>query len=61
MDTSELLLILPDIYQNTFCIMGFAKPAGREGVLFGYCTDARRSATERKHHRTISEPFKKII
>lgn len=59
MDTSELLLILPDMYQNTFCIRGFAKPAVT-GVLFGCCADARRSATERKHHCTISEPFKKI-
>lgn len=58
MDTPELLLILPDRYQNTFCIRGFAKPAVRR-ALFGCCADARRSATERKHHRTISEPLRK--
>lgn len=56
----QLLLILPDIYQNTFCIRGFAKPAVREGALFGCCTDKRRSATGSNHHCTISEPFKKI-
>lgn len=41
MDTLELLLILPDMYQNPFCTRGFAKPALR-GVLLGCFADARR-------------------
>lgn len=60
MDTSELFLILPDIYQNTFCTRGFAEPAVR-GVLFGCCTDARRSTTQRKHHCTVSDHLRKYI